>query len=150
MIASDGERAAVKLAIDLGRTWTWSLPPDATCPRIARTLVREALAVLEVPGETIADAALMVSELATNAFQHAAAYPPHELWIYCFDDYEFSCAVFDGLPTRNLPLALERADFGRGLSIVAELSRDRWGTDAAHARLDPRVRGKAVWFTCDR
>lgn len=140
----------MELAIDLGRTWTWSLPTDATCPRVARGRVREALEVLEVPHETVADAVLMVSELATNAHQHAADYPPHELWVYCFDDRTFSCAVFDGLPTRELPLALERGDFGRGLSIVAELSGGRWGTDAAHARLDPCVRGKAVWFTCDR
>ncbi len=136
--------------MDLGRTWTWSLPMDATCAGTARSLIREALAELEVPRETVADAALMISELATNAYQYAAAYPPHELWVSSFDVGEFSCAVFDGLPTRELPLALERSDYGRGLSIVAELSEGRWGTDAAHARLDPRVRGKAVWFTCPR
>jgi two-component sensor histidine kinase len=140
----------VELALDLGRTWIWSLPSDATSPRVARRLLREALAELDVPDETAADAILMISELATNAHQHAAAHPPHELWVHSFDDREFSCAVFDGLPTRELPLALERGDFGRGLSIVAELSEGRWGTDAAHARLDPRVRGKAVWFTCGR
>ncbi|GAA0946641.1 ATP-binding protein [Actinocorallia libanotica] len=140
----------MELAIDLGRTWTWSLPIDATGPRLARTLVREALTALEVSRDTIADAMLMTSELATNAHQHASAHPPHELWVYCFDADTVSCAVFDGLPTRTLPLSLERGDFGRGLSIVAELSGGRWGTDAAHARLDPRVRGKAVWFTCDR
>lgn len=136
----------MELAEDLGRTWTWALPPDATCARTARSLLRPALLQLEVPPEAASEAVLMVSELATNAFQHASRHMPHELWLYCLDEYDFYCAVFDGLSTRELPLAFERGDFGRGLSIVAELSKGRWGMDDASAHLDSRVRGKAVWF----
>ncbi|WP_460304765.1 ATP-binding protein [Actinocorallia aurea] len=140
----------MELARDLGRTWAWTLPTDATCARAARRLVRQTLAELGVGDEAVDDAGLMVSELATNAHQHAADHAPHELWISCLDEFEFSCAVFDALPTRDLPLEVGRADFGRGLSIVAELSKGRWGTEAARARLDPRVAGKAIWFSCPR
>ncbi|MCD0452777.1 ATP-binding protein [Actinocorallia sp. API 0066] len=140
----------MELARDLGRTWAWSLPADATCARTARRLVRDTLAELGVPEGAVDDAGLMVSELATNAHQHAAGHPPHELWVSCLDAFEFSCAIFDALPTRDLPLAFERGDFGRGLSIVAELSKGRWGTEVARARLDPRIRGKAIWFSCSR
>jgi hypothetical protein len=103
-----------------------------------------------VDEDVIADATLMASELATNAHQHAADHPPHELWLYAVGGFEFCCAVFDAFPDRTLPMDFHRGDFGRGLSIVAELSKGRWGTDSARARLDPRIRGKAVWFTCSR
>ncbi|GAA3229761.1 ATP-binding protein [Actinocorallia longicatena] len=103
-----------------------------------------------MPGDTASDAALMASELATNAHQHAPAHPPHELWLYFVDEYEFCCAVFDGMAARDQELDVDRGDYGRGLSIVAELSKGRWGTSPARARMDPRVRGKAVWFVCPR
>ncbi|MEO5878116.1 MAG: ATP-binding protein [Streptosporangiaceae bacterium] len=140
----------MELAEDLGRRWTWALPPDASCARTARRLLRVALTHLGVDDAVIDDAALMASELATNAHQHAAQHPPHELWLYSVGDFEFCCAVFDAFPARTLPVDFHRSDFGRGLSIVAELSKGRWGTDSTWARLDPQVRGKAVWFTCSR
>lgn len=140
----------MELAEDLGRNWAWALPPDATCARAARRLLRGALTDLGVDEDVIADATLMASELATNAHQHAAEHPPHELWLYSVGDFEFCCGVFDAFPARTLPMDFHRGDFGRGLRIVAELSKGRWGTDSARARLDPRIRGKAVWFTCSR
>ncbi|GAB3682596.1 hypothetical protein GCM10027589_52420 [Actinocorallia lasiicapitis] len=140
----------MELAEDLGRSWTWVLPADATSARAARQLLRGALTELGVPDEAVADAALMASELATNAHQHASEARPHELWLYRVDEFDLCCAVFDGKPAREEELDVDRGDFGRGLSIVAELSKGRWGTSTARARIDPRVRGKAVWFLCPR
>ncbi|TMQ91924.1 ATP-binding protein [Actinomadura soli] len=62
--------------------WVWALPGGAGCAGHARRVLRDALASLGVPPDAIADAQLMVSELATNAHQHAGEHGPHELWLY--------------------------------------------------------------------
>ncbi len=128
--------------------WTWPLPGDATCARRARSLVVDTLTQLAVPAETIGDAELMVSELATNAHQHADGHMPYELWLSVVDERELFCAIFDALQIRTLAgtTTLEKCDFGRGLGIVAELSRGRWGMCRAWSRRVPHVAGKAVWF----
>jgi hypothetical protein len=130
--------------------WTWSLPGDATCPRRARALVVHTLTPLAVPTETVRDVELMVSELATNAHQHADGHQPFELWLAPTDGRELVCAVFDTLRMPALPgeAGLENCDFGRGLAIVAELSNGRWGMYSTWSRRHPRVAGKAVWFGC--
>jgi hypothetical protein len=85
--------------------FSWRLPGDASCARAARTHVRQALAELQMPEDLIDDAALAVSELAANAWQHAlggksagtaAAWP--ELWLYRRGEppgAEFVCGIFD-------------------------------------------------------
>ncbi|HEU5157821.1 MAG TPA: ATP-binding protein [Streptosporangiaceae bacterium] len=129
---------------------SWPLPGDATCARRARALVVDTLAALDVPAETIADAELMVSELATNAHQHADGHVPFELWLSIVDGRELYCAIFDTLRMRKLagPVSAEKCDFGRGLGIVAELSGGHWGMARAWSQRLPRVAGKAVWFGC--
>lgn len=67
--------------------WVWALPGGSGCAGHARRVLRDALASLGVPRDAIADAQLMVSELATNAHQHAGEHGPHELWLY-LDDKE--------------------------------------------------------------
>src|SRR5690606_39875598 len=62
--------------------WVWALPGGPGCAGHARSVLRDALAALGVPRDAIADAQLMVSELATNAHQHAGEHGPHELWLY--------------------------------------------------------------------
>src|SRR5262245_1737399 len=128
--------------------WIWPLPGDATCARRARVLVVDTLTTLAVPAETIGDAELMVSELATNAHQHADGHMPYELWLNVVDDRELFCAIFDTLQVCTLAAVttLEKCDFGRGLGIVAELSRGRWGMCRTRSRRAPHVAGKAVWF----
>jgi len=80
--------------------------------------------------------------------------PQAELWLYLrgLDDRrELVCKVFDclrgwrhGAPVISVPA---EAETGRGLQIVQELSRGRWGHHPTRARLGPRgLRGKAVWF----
>ena len=82
-----------------------------------------------------------------------------ELWIYLRGlgaRRELVCKVFDSyrgwrhgsLPMVPLvPLVSVQAVTGRGLQIVHELSRGRWGHHPTRARLGGwGVRGKAVWF----
>jgi hypothetical protein len=126
----------------------WALPTDATCAKQARNLVGEVLAGFVMPLETVRDAKLMVSELATNAYQHAPGHTPHELWLDRGTD-EIMCAVFDALPMQELAGDLAfSGDFGRGLSIVADLSAGRWGLEICWSRLRRNVPGKRVWFAC--
>jgi hypothetical protein len=89
--------------------FSWKLPADPTCARSARTHVRQSLAGLLMPQELIDDAELAVSELASNAWQHAlgagllpgdagtgAALP--ELWLYRRGGAlgaELVCGIFD-------------------------------------------------------
>jgi hypothetical protein len=142
------------------RGWTWSLPLGATCARRARGLLAETLNAFDVPPQTIGDAELMVSELATNAYRHAGHHGPHELWLFPRGDLhraaaepvacEIVVAVFDALA--DLGLLADNffcGDFGRGLSIVAEISHGRWGAEPAWSRLEPEVPGKVVWFACE-
>ncbi|MGI8336308.1 ATP-binding protein [Actinomadura scrupuli] len=126
----------------------WALPADAGCARHARDLVEMAMSAFDMPREVVCDAKLMISELATNAHQHASEYVPHELWFDRGGD-ELICAVFDALPMKELTGDLAfSGDYGRGLSIVAELSAGRWGLEAARSRLRSHVPGKCVWFAC--
>ncbi|RKS77191.1 hypothetical protein BZB76_2568 [Actinomadura pelletieri DSM 43383] len=62
--------------------WVWALPGGPGCAGHARRVLREALTTLGAPPGAIADAQIMVSELATNAHQHAGDHGPHELWLY--------------------------------------------------------------------
>ncbi|MBA9004060.1 ATP-binding protein [Thermomonospora cellulosilytica] len=143
--------------------WAWALPAGPGCAREARAVLGQALGALGVPADLIADAQLMVSELATNAYQHADGRGPYELWLYPAEPEpagpgavpaqrrpgvrELRCAIFDGLPDTRLPgYSWTSGDFGRGLSIVRELSGGRWGIRRERSRLGGRLPGKAVWF----
>lgn len=141
--------------------WVWALPGGPGCAGHARRVLRDALARLGVPPAAISDAQLMVSELATNAHQHAGDHGPHELWLYlggadaadaepgeaAAGSAEVRCAIFDAFAEAALPgYSWTSGDCGRGLSIVRELSCGRWGTRRTRSRLGPSVRGKAVWF----
>ncbi|TDD24851.1 ATP-binding protein [Actinomadura sp. KC06] len=113
--------------------WVWALPGGPGCAGHARRVLGDALASLGVPRDAIADAQLMVSELATNAHQHAGEHGPHELWLYLGENEtgedaadepdgdgddssagagaaggdavsgEVRCAVFDAFPDAALP-----------------------------------------------
>ena len=103
----------------------------------ARQQVRAAIRAWEVPVDP-ADAALLTSELVTNAVQHVAG-PEVTVVIAC------SCGrvrvdVHD--TSRSLPEVADvpaDAESGRGLHLVATLS-DEWGFYRTPA-------GKAVYFT---
>lgn len=114
----------------------WSWPESVPA---ARRFVTELLD--RVPPQLCETAALLVSELATNAVRHAGAGEftvevesvPAEgrLWVGVTD-------TGSGEP-KLAPLSLT-AEHGRGLHLVATLA-DRWG-----ARRRRRTAEKTVWF----
>jgi hypothetical protein len=125
-----------------------ALPADPSCARSARVLTGDALAELGVTEESVRDAKVMISELATNALQHATGDLPHELWVGTAGR-EAVCAIFDSRPLEDFSGDLTfSGDCGRGLAIVAELSAGRWGVERATSRIRPEVTGKTVWFAC--
>jgi len=87
-----------------------------------------------------------------------SAYTTTELWLYLRDagqERELVCKVFDtfpgwlrgNVPGRGVRRAPADVMSGRGLEVVHELSKGRWGHHLTRARLAGfQVRGKAVWF----
>ncbi|SFL19466.1 Anti-sigma regulatory factor (Ser/Thr protein kinase) [Streptosporangium canum] len=127
--------------------------------RRARAVVREALQRAGVGDDDIADAEVIVAELAANAEKHAR--PPYELRIFRLDGVPAWCEVADGDPDLyeigiilnllrsvkeiGLPLLAEN---GRGLLLTHRLSN-------GHCRVHPATiftsgtagtPGKAVAF----
>jgi two-component sensor histidine kinase len=84
------------------------------------------------------DAALLVTELASNALRHGG--PGVDLWVRPAEGGGLRVEMVDGhassLPRVQDPDA--DAEGGRGLLIVSALARS-WGTDRLAA-------GKCVWF----
>ncbi len=140
----------------------WPLPGDPTCAGLARRLFRRVAEGLALEPEAVDDGVTMVSELAANtlhAQQGQAASAGPELWLYLRGSgphAELVCKVFDTLPgwvRGNVPghggrKAPADAISGRGLEVVHELSRGRWGHHLSRSRLSGAagLRGKAVWF----
>lgn len=131
------------------------LPPDVTIARTARTHVTAALEAAGAPKETIHAAALVVSELATNACQHVAAKRPraHEA-----SELRVELRVAKGNGTVHIEVFDSGLDFleagtapeeltenGRGLGIVSAIAEGRWGCCQSSSHLGSRVPGKIVW-----
>jgi hypothetical protein len=153
--------------VPAGSCRAWPLPADETCAGIARRLFREAVGQLGIESEVLEDATLMTSELAANTLHASVAAHAHvgstepcrpELWLYLRGiglGRELVCKVFDcyrgwlhGLPPTRTGQPRISDISGRGLQIVHELSRGRWGHHPTRARLGGySLRGKAVWFS---
>jgi anti-sigma regulatory factor (Ser/Thr protein kinase) len=150
-----------------GATWPWlTSPAGLTCapvrlagfPRIAtRTPGRDLTAVRAVRAFTRAtlqrwdiedrrdDITLAVSELLTNALEHAAprpgGWPVRVGLLQSRPGTAILCAVADASPAPPVPVPPGHlAESGRGLHVIEEVS-DSWGYTTA-----PR-RGKVVWAT---
>jgi anti-sigma regulatory factor (Ser/Thr protein kinase) len=150
-----------------GPTWPWlTSPAGLTCapvrlagfPRIAtRTPGRDLAAVREVRAFTRAtlerweitdrsdDITLVVSELLTNALEHAAprpgGWPVRVGLLQSRPGTAVLCAVADASCAPPVPAPPGHlAESGRGLHVIEEVS-DSWGYTTA-----PR-RGKVVWAT---
>jgi anti-sigma regulatory factor (Ser/Thr protein kinase) len=111
-----------------------ALPAAPKAAGLARAFVRENLAT-DTADATIDAAALCVSELVTNALDHAS--PPFELRIACHDG-RVRIEVSDASDARPVqrpvePMALR----GRGLHFIDQ-SASCWG-------VVPREHGKTVW-----
>jgi serine/threonine-protein kinase RsbW len=106
----------------------------------ARRFVRRALA----PHGPAADAALLASELATNAIQHTASGQGGTFEVVIWrSPATVRVAVIDGgapsLPATAPPGSLSAS--GRGLALVNALAR-QWGQHGNHHR-------RTVWFELD-
>jgi anti-sigma regulatory factor (Ser/Thr protein kinase) len=101
----------------------------------ARHLVTSYLEERGLPPLLVWDAALVTSELVTNAVLHGR--PPFDLRLR-FEDQTVLIEVRDHAPYQPRKQRPDETDeHGRGLQIVAALA-ERWGTRATE-------HGKAVW-----
>ncbi|MDT0398144.1 MULTISPECIES: ATP-binding protein [Streptomyces] len=126
VIDTDGDYAA----------WTFSADPGTV--RSARSAVRDQLRLWGL--DSIGDlAALLVSELVTNALRHAAGPIGVRLTRPADHAGVLLVEVSDPLPDPPHERAARPEDeSGRGLQLLASASR-RWGTR-------PGAAGKTVWF----
>lgn len=121
------------------RVATWTLPGSVESVAAARTWTRERL--LRWDADEIGEvAALLVSELVTNALRYALG--PVELTVLMLDDV-LTLAVSDAeTPLPRLRRVSHSDEGGRGLQLVSILA-SRWG-----AR--PTAAGKVVWCELPR
>jgi hypothetical protein len=155
--ASYGEEAGQQEAGRDGQDLAWphqsylelgSLPTAAPCARLHTMLVLWEWDL----GALAQTAALVVSELVTNAVQASAGItesrfagqwapgtPPVRVWLSA-DEYRLVIQVWDGSDQPPVPQPVEpEADCGRGLLLVGSLSAE-WGCYAPE-----QCSGKVVW-----
>lgn len=116
----------------MNRSCTVDLTPDRTAPAFARTLVRGLLTQWGMTDEAAVDAAcVVVTELVTNAVEHAGAAAP--VTVAVEDDGALRLWVADtsaAVPEQRP--ADDADDGGRGLVLVEALGR-RWGVEPWHS-----------------
>jgi len=117
------------------------LPATEPAAGLARQTTREAVAAWRLAG--LADeAVLLVSELVTNAIQHAGADGSPTVLRLEFDGDWLRIEVHDASPHVPQPRVPDRLDeSGFGLMLVDELAA-KWGVQHTAA-------GKAVWAELD-
>lgn len=115
----------------------FDLPPILTSPAIARRVVEQALTAWSA-SQLLDAAQLVVSEMVTNAVNHAGGPATLELTVELHDD-ELLLALADGSSIR--PLARELVDdspSGRGIHLI-EAVADRWDVRDYHGGKQVRV-----------
>ncbi|MFJ3233963.1 SpoIIE family protein phosphatase [Streptomyces sp. NPDC086787] len=119
--------------LDSDRVVDLELPPDPAMVTRARTLTERQLETWGLC-ELSFTAALVVSELVTNAIRYAAG----PVVLRLIRDRQLLCEVSDGAHTApHLRRARRDDEGGRGLFLVAQLSQ-RWGTRYTAS-------GKTIW-----
>ncbi|HVM06273.1 MAG TPA: ATP-binding protein [Acidimicrobiales bacterium] len=114
----------------------WTFDPEPSSTRAARRLVTDALEAAALDG-AVTSAALVVSELATNAVLHART--PFEVRLRVGAG-AVRIEVRDGSTRRpTVRNFSDAASSGRGLQVVQQLSEE-WGVEA-----DADGSGKTVW-----
>lgn len=118
------------------------LPPSPLAASRARKFISDFCAAAELPEKTCRDAALLVSELVTNAVIHGRTTatvevhrPADTLRVTVRDDNPQLPAVGE---RPDLDAQTLDAESGRGLLIVSKTA-SRWGIEAGEG-------GKAIWF----
>ena len=117
------------------RGW-WRFPVDPHAPGAARSRVRRACAGWDVEDDAREAAEIVVTELVTNAVEHAAS---PAVVVVTRDDGTLRLAVrdFDTAPLPDVRLPGPESARGRGLAMVAALSQ-AWG-------VCPHGDGKTIW-----
>lgn len=120
----------------------WHLPSHVRSVGRARALFREQATAWKLPDEATEVAALLLSELMTNAVRHARLSPGFEISARCV--LEADCLRVSVTDTNDKPPTPREAspddESGRGLALVAALADD-WGAEPR-----PEGIGKVVWF----
>ncbi|TLF68351.1 ATP-binding protein [Nonomuraea sp. KC401] len=128
--------------------YAWPLVADVRTVGRSRSVIRDELASLNLSDDLIDDAALMVSELITNAFLYGDG--PYELALHV-DAREIMFVVVDSSPLLPAPSPDDMsAEHGRGLRIVARLSDGFYGCHPQRYITHPDLVGKATWFALPR
>ncbi len=114
------------------------VPGSVHGPAAARQVVAALLPMWGI-GRVTADAQLIVTELVTNAYQHAPGADSFELELELLGYPErLRIALADGSAVRPVIAELdETRPTGRGMRIVASLATE-WGAEDHHG-------GKRVW-----
>ncbi|WP_380167987.1 ATP-binding protein [Jannaschia sp. R86511] len=113
-----------------------ALAPDLSAVRTARSFLRSCCADLALPEQLVGTAALLTSELVSNAVRHAGS--GARLTVTSLPG-GVRVEVADTSPVRpTASMPAPEADHGRGLMFV-DLMATRWGV-----REDEP--GKVVWF----
>jgi anti-sigma regulatory factor (Ser/Thr protein kinase) len=121
---------------DLTPTAHRSLPASPHAPRDARAFLAAVACPQHVSHDSVQTAALLVSELVTNALRHAG--PPLSLTVGCARSW-LVVEVNDGsleLPAQQSPDEL--AEGGRGLPLISALAT-AWGSVVSSS-------GKVTWL----
>ncbi|MFV0134127.1 ATP-binding protein [Streptomyces sp. HMX87] len=119
----------------------WRLPRHPRSVSRARALFREQAASWGLHPDMTDTAALVLSELMTNAYRHARVPADRQIWARCvLTDDRLRITVTDADGTLPAPGTARLDDeSGRGLSLVAELADD-WGAERRECGI-----GKTVW-----
>jgi anti-sigma regulatory factor (Ser/Thr protein kinase) len=123
--------------------WRASIDVPATLqgPAAARRVVAALLPVWEL-ADLKDDAQLIVSELVTNAYQHAPGTDSFELELVR-RSHGVRISLADGASVRPIIADLGREHpSGRGMALIAAVATG-WGSDEHHG-------GKRVWVDLDR